>query len=83
MLPLIAYTYAIGSLLCLAVVVSYEFRRKLFAKRIEAGARFKFDPHTAPSPDTHQAARQKLTQACRQSMEYRLAHFSLGRDRLD
>lgn len=83
MLPIIAYIYAIGSLLCLAGFVTYELLRKPFARRIEASARFKFDPYAAPGTDTQQAARHQLTKSCRLSAEYQLAHHSLGRRMLE
>lgn len=82
-LPTVAYIYAVGSLLSLAVVVYFELRRKPFARRVAASARFKFDPFATSVPETQKMSRQKLTQACRSSAKFQLAQYSLGRRLLE
>jgi len=79
----ISYIFAMGGLACLVVVIVREFFRKPFTPQNQPDKLSNGESESASSDDRSKQARQKLNKACRPSLVFRWAHFSLGRRLLD
>ena len=80
---LLAYAYAIISLIALLAVVISEFRRQRRLCETDKLVLPKDLSEPSPSAKQGQAARAGLQAACRTSDRYELAHYSLGRTQLE
>jgi hypothetical protein len=80
---LLAYAYAIFSLVALLAVVIGEFRRQRRVYKTDKLVMPKDLSEASPAAMQGQAARAGLQAACRSSARYELAHYSLGRTQLE
>jgi hypothetical protein len=80
---LLAYAYAIISLVALLAVVISEFRRQRRMCDTDKLVMPKDMSEPSPAAKQGRAARAGLQAACRYSARYELAHYSLGRSQLE